>query len=76
MPFGELEDALAYAARRRSWTSWHADSRRQSRRLAGLLQAMAGTDSSSESRAATDVTGLVALRQQALACACSPISSA
>lgn len=65
--FGDLDDALAYAASAAHLTTWHADYLGADQGgWQGLLQAMAGTDGPGESHAATDVTGLVALRQQAL----------
>ncbi|WP_179505600.1 MULTISPECIES: signal peptide peptidase SppA [unclassified Sphingomonas] len=65
--FGELEDAVAWAAKAAKADSWHAEFLGANPgSWQGLLADLMNDDSSTESRAAGDVTGMLALRQQAL----------
>lgn len=66
--FGGIEDALAYAAKAAKLDSWHAEylGANQSGWQGFLASIMDDGSSSEDAHAATDVTGLIALRQQAL----------
>ncbi len=65
--FGELEDAVAWAAKAAKAESWHAEFLGSNPGgWQGFLSGLMGDDGSTDSRAAGDVTGLLAQRQQAL----------
>ncbi len=65
--FGELEDAVAWAAKAAKADGWHAEFLGSNAGgWQGFLSSLMGDDGSADSRAAGDVTGLLAQRQQAL----------
>jgi len=65
--FGELDDAVAWAAKAAKAETWHAEYLGANPGgWQGLLADWMNDDSSADSRAGGDVTGLLARRQQAL----------